>query len=171
MFQQLIPVVILLFLHQVRSASIPECPAHSTFNTCMTRCPTTCQNVGRLPHLPAANCVDVCTVGCECMDGFVKINRGAESECVRAYECPMYLGKRGGGGQLPYTMLRKLAAQESVPTGSEAKDSSIPMGEQKEEIPEKIQEEEPKQEQPKLVIATRNPMTIFGARIKQIPKQ
>ncbi|KAI2809947.1 hypothetical protein BLOT_001100 [Blomia tropicalis] len=92
---------------QIDGASILECPVHSTFNGCMTRCPVTCLNLNN----PPTNCISVCTVGCECMEGFIKINKSPVSQCVKMYECPMYTNKQQ---TLPYPMMRKLAADASV---------------------------------------------------------
>ena len=71
----------------------------------MTRCPVTCMNF----NMPKPNCITVCTIGCECMEGFVKINKSPVSQCVKEYECPMYNSVRQQ--TLPYPVLRKLVAR------------------------------------------------------------
>ncbi|KAH9390782.1 Cytoplasmic dynein 1 heavy chain 1 [Tyrophagus putrescentiae] len=45
------------------------------------------------------------------LEGFVKVAKGATSQCVKSYECPMYTKQ----ATLPYPVLRKLAAAASVP--------------------------------------------------------
>ncbi|KAH9390784.1 Mucin-5B [Tyrophagus putrescentiae] len=100
-------VAAVLFSSAANAASILECPPHSTFNGCMSRCPKTCQNI----DLPPTNCISACSVGCECLEGFVKVAKGATSQCVKSYECPMYTKQ----ATLPYPVLRKLAAAASVP--------------------------------------------------------
>ena len=41
----------------------------------------------------------------------MKVAKGATSQCVKSYECPMYTKQ----ATLPYPVLRKLAAAASVP--------------------------------------------------------
>lgn len=66
--------------------SIDECPEHSTFNPCMTRCPVTCSNF----HSGPPECLSICQVGCECQPGFIKVTKNPWGPCVKQYECQLY---------------------------------------------------------------------------------
>lgn len=62
-----------------------ECPEYSQLNQCISRCPITCLNYENPPE-----CLPVCQVGCECLPGFIKINKNPQSLCVKQYECSLY---------------------------------------------------------------------------------
>ncbi|KAH9526234.1 hypothetical protein DERF_000334 [Dermatophagoides farinae] len=65
---------------------VDECPEHSTFNPCMTRCPVTCSNF----HSGPPECLSICQVGCECQPGFIKVSKNPWGPCVKRYECQLY---------------------------------------------------------------------------------
>ncbi|GAB1865605.1 TIL domain-containing protein [Camponotus japonicus] len=71
--------VILLFLIVITTISaLPHCGENEVFNSCGSKCPSTCEN-----PIPRA-CTLACIPGCECIEGYV---RNAESRCISLQSC------------------------------------------------------------------------------------
>ncbi|CAG2171619.1 unnamed protein product [Oppiella nova] len=66
-----------------------DCGQNSSFKRCLTRCPVTCSNYSN----PPKGCVKNCAIGCECHEGFIKVDKGPYSQCVRPFECALYRKK------------------------------------------------------------------------------
>ncbi|CAG2115028.1 unnamed protein product, partial [Medioppia subpectinata] len=90
-------ICLILSFETIRTQAVPpsaphintDCGQNSTFKRCLTRCPVTCSNYSN----PPKGCVRNCAIGCECHQGFIKVDKGAYSQCVRPFECALY-GKK-----------------------------------------------------------------------------
>lgn len=60
---------------------VKKCPPSSTYSTCGTACPLTCENYQNPPTI----CTRQCVIGCFCDSGYV---RNANGQCVLPEECP-----------------------------------------------------------------------------------
>ncbi|XP_054161929.1 venom peptide SjAPI-like [Oppia nitens] len=93
-------ICLFLMIDWLRSQELPpsvpqvpqintDCGQNSSFKRCLTRCPLTCSNYLN----PPKGCVPNCAIGCECHQGFIKVDKGPYSQCVRPFECALY-GKK-----------------------------------------------------------------------------
>ncbi|KAM4652245.1 mucin-19-like [Discoglossus pictus] len=65
-----------------RECPVKVCPENQVYQTCGTKCPSTCDN-----YMEDMACIDMCAEGCFCKDGLVLLNKDSNI-CVEKSKCP-----------------------------------------------------------------------------------